>query len=89
MSTERHEIWQLLDAIQMDIRAAGTKMVALRAHVAGLDLPDPTSVKCPHCDLQLKGPRTLAEHLHVSHDGPVPEHLLAAEELIDPESEAA
>ena len=38
--SERHEIWVLLDRIQMDVRALDTKVQALRGHVAGLDLPD-------------------------------------------------
>lgn len=84
--SERHDIWKVADAIQMDLRAASAKLVELRAMLAGMNLPDPTSVTCPKCGLKLRGPRTLAEHLHVSHDGPVPAHHLAIDELaLEPE----
>lgn len=31
---------------------------------------EPTTVPCPECGLHFKGPRTLADHLHVSHGHP-------------------
>jgi hypothetical protein len=85
--TDRHDIWQVADALQMDLRAASAKLVELRARLASIDLPDPTSVTCPTCDVKLRGQRTLAEHIHVSHDGPVPQHWLAIEaRSVDPEA---
>jgi hypothetical protein len=86
---DRHELWQLLDAIQMDLRAATAKLVAVRAHISQLDLPQPTAATCPHCQLRLAGPNTLAEHLHVSHNGPIPDHwLLADQRAADPHPDA-
>lgn len=73
MSEPRHEIWKLADALQMDLRAANAKLLELRARLAGLELPDPKIVACPFCGLETRGPRTLAEHLYLSHDGTVPE----------------
>jgi len=81
--SDRHQIWELLDGTQMDIRAASAKLVALRSYVAGLDLPEPSTVTCPHCGLKLHGPRSLSTHLHQLHDGPLPDHIAAADALAD------
>jgi hypothetical protein len=72
--TDRHDIWQLAHQIQMDLRAAQAKLVELRSQLANLNLPTPTEVTCEPCGLKLRGPRTLAEHIHTSHGGPIPEH---------------
>lgn len=81
MAEGRHEIWEIADALQMDLRAASAKLVELRARLAGLDLPDPKTLDCPVCGLRTKGPATLAEHLYVSHDGTVPETWERAEQI--------
>jgi len=86
--TERHDIWQVADALQMDLRAAQAKLVELRARLAQLDLPEPTAVTCPTCGLRCLGPNTLAEHIHVLHDGPIPPHTTAADELVASRSRA-
>lgn len=41
MTATRHPIWDIADQIQMDIRAASTKLVQLRSYLAGLELGDP------------------------------------------------
>lgn len=89
--TERHSIWQLADAIQMDLRSAQAKLVELRSQIASLNLPDETTLRCPidTCRLPMKGPRTLAEHLHVNHEGPIPAHWQAVDALIDEEPDLA
>jgi hypothetical protein len=79
--SERHDVWQIADAMQMDIRALAAKMVELRAQLAALNLPKPETLKCPHCGWPAKGPNTLAEHVHVSHDGPLPPAWRRADEL--------
>lgn len=82
----RPDIWQIADRLQMDLRAAQARLVELRAMLAQVDLPDPARLECRHCGLRFPGPRTLAEHDHVIHDGPVPDHWLAIEaRSIDPE----
>jgi hypothetical protein len=80
--TERHDIWHVADGLQMDLRAAQAKLVELRARLAQLDLPEPSAVTCPRCGLKCRGPNTLAEHLHVIHDGPLPDHWSAADALV-------
>jgi hypothetical protein len=70
----RHELWEVLDAIQMDIRAANAKLTEARSILSGMALPDPKTVSCPRCGLKRPGPRSLAEHMYTAHDGSVPEH---------------
>jgi hypothetical protein len=83
--TDRHQIWTLLDGLQMDLRAAQAKLVALRSYAAGMNLPDTKRVTCAvdGCHVDAAGPRQLAEHLHNAHDGPIPEHWAIADELVD------
>jgi hypothetical protein len=84
--SERHDIWAVADALQMDLRAASAKLVELRARLSGLDLPNPAKLKCPHCELETRGERTLAEHIRNLHDGPVPAHYSDIESRsLDPE----
>lgn len=79
--TERHDIWQVADALQMDLRAATAKLVELRARLAALDLPTNNASACPTCGVKLRGPNTLAEHVYNSHDGPVPAHWERVERM--------
>lgn len=85
--TDRHPIWQLADEIQMDLRAATSKLVSLRAQIAALNL-DATAgqrPECPICTASFPGDRTLAEHMFNQHDGPVPAHWAAIEHAsLDP-----
>lgn len=37
--------------------------------------------KCGMCGVQMRGPNALAEHVHLSHGGPVPPGWLRAEEM--------
>lgn len=82
--TDRHEIWKLLDELQMNNRADAAKLVTLRSLVAGLNLPTPSGLACPRCGLACKGPRTLAEHMHQLHGGPLPEHWKTGDGLVEP-----
>lgn len=72
--SDRHEIWKVADALQMDLRAASAKLVELRARLSSLELPEPTESVCQVCGIACRGPYTLAEHVYTSHDGPVPAH---------------
>lgn len=74
--TDRHRVWKLADAIQMDLNAAQAKLVELRSLIASLDLPELTTgtTVCPEgCGPMPYGPRRLAEHLHTSHGYPLAE----------------
>jgi len=84
--SHEHPVWQMLDKLQMDNRAMAAKLVELRAHVAALELPDEspryTCETCKRSDF--RSIPQLAEHIYYHHDGPVPNHLLRAEELAAP-----
>lgn len=61
--TERHQLWQALDRLQMDNRAQAARIVEIRSMVASLDLPadwaparpgSPTALHpdaCPECEI--------------------------------------
>jgi hypothetical protein len=77
--SERHELWRLADALQMDLRAASAKMVELRAQLAALDLPEASRVACPRCGIFFAGEHALAVHLYNMHNGTVPQAWVDAE----------
>lgn len=69
--TARHEIWELLDGLQMDLRAANAKLVALRSYAANLSLEDKRP-SCPHCGYRAAmNLPSVAEHIETAH----PEHV--------------
>ena len=72
--TERHEIWQVADALQMDLRAASAKLTELRARLSALELPGREAYRCPTCGVTMTGAIQQAEHDYWTHDGPVPAH---------------
>lgn len=69
-----------LDRIRKDLTNAQAKLTdvknAIAAHPDSEGDPRP---RCPHCNVQLRGQLALAEHVHTSHDGPIPDHWIAAE----------
>lgn len=65
--------------LQQTLRAAQAQLVGLRAHLAALNLPDPSAVTCPRCQTSFPGPKSLAEHWYLSHDGELPAHWAQAE----------
>jgi hypothetical protein len=70
--------------IRYDLTAAQGKLTELIRQTDALKLTERLGAKCPLCTLELPGPNTLAEHLHVIHDGPLPEHWLVADALVEP-----
>lgn len=73
------DVFDLLRAARSDLDTAVAKVNDALRLLSELDLPDRPQAACPHCGLLTRGPKTLAEHLYVSHDGPVPGHYLAIE----------
>lgn len=74
---DRAEAWLELAADEAESNAAGFVANGLRSKVwpsernaAGRPAKGPI---CPQCGLEFKGRRTLAEHMHVSHDEPLPD----------------
>jgi len=65
--SERSDLWRLADAIQMDLRAAQTKMVELRSILASLSLPD-SRPSCPLCGYRsAMNLPSIAEHVEQVH----------------------
>lgn len=74
----------VLKKIRYDLTACQAKLSEAMRMVAQLDLDEGAGARiaCPKCDVKLAGPRTLAEHQHVMHDGPIPDHWAAADALV-------
>lgn len=73
------EAHALAERIRLDLTNAQGKLTdVLNALAAHPDAQAPRPA-CPTCGLKFRGPLTLAEHMHHSHQAPVPEHLLEAE----------
>lgn len=68
MSATAEDLHELLRQIRIDCTAIQSKVTSAFAMLAELNIQDVPQVLCPKCGAKLKGPRTLAEHLHVSHD---------------------
>jgi hypothetical protein len=83
VAAEKHPLWELFYAAERDLRAGLAKMTELGRELSNTTLPEPTDLDCPVCGLRTKGPRTLAEHLYLSHDGTVPETWERADQLAD------
>jgi hypothetical protein len=82
--TKRHEIWQLIDGIQMDLRTASTKLVELRGRLAALDLPRTRigweARTCAACQAVFRSIWELQEHAYRVHDGPLPDSYAKADQ---------
>lgn len=77
--TSRHEIWAMLDRLQMDAREHVARIDTLRQLVAAIELPTAARPACPTCGIAFQLTWQRDEHVYTSHNGPVPEHYLAAE----------
>lgn len=67
--------------LRMDLTNAQAKLTDVIEYLKGLPDEFDASTACPTCGVKTKGPLSLAEHIHTSHDGPVPAHWLEAERL--------
>ena len=83
MPEQEYDLITLLKKHRLDLDAMRARTSEMIRLVADLDLPDPTEHKCPKCSLTFRGGLALAEHVYISHEGPVPPHWERAEELAD------
>lgn len=74
------DTYELLKKIRYDLTAAQAKLTDAMNNISQLDIGD-DSVRCPNCNTRFRGALSLAEHLHLSHDGPLPAHWEQAERL--------
>lgn len=79
MSIAPADVYRQLRAMREDLTKMQGRVTDIVNMLNTFNFPDAEAEKCPHCDLKFKGPLSLAEHVYNSHDGPVPEHYLAAE----------
>lgn len=79
MSSHPDDVLKVLKQAHYDLSVIQTRVAeAIRAIAALPTAPVPELV-CPTCRRVYRSPNALAEHRYRSHDGPVPEHYLAAE----------
>lgn len=81
MSSGRHPIWEALDGAQQDLRAATAKLVAIRAFVAQIDIPEQGKFRCPECDTTFQRSTDLAEHRYRVHAAELPAHWARADQI--------
>lgn len=76
MGASAEDLYELLRAIRMDCSDIQTKITSAYAMLADLHIEDVPHVACPRCGGRFRGPRTLAEHMHVSHNADdAPSHV--------------
>jgi len=80
-----HPFLEVLTKLQYDLTSIQARVADLKRNLA-LELPaEPLAYRCPVelCGLSFHGPKRLAEHVYVSHDGAEPEHWKDAEKLTE------
>lgn len=78
MTTQPQDVYDLLMKIRYDATAIQAKVTDTLNALNDLGLESRPAATC-ECGLEFRGQKTLAEHIHLSHDGPVPEHWLEVE----------
>jgi len=78
VSEQEHVTFEIARKIRFDLTAAQVKVTELLKELAALELPSEAPA-CERCGVKVRGPRTLAEHIYLSHGGPEPAHWLEIE----------
>lgn len=79
MTIQPADIRIQLRALREDLTRAQGRITDISNMLNELALPETEESRCPTCGVRLRGPLSLAEHLHLSHAGPLPPHWSAAE----------
>lgn len=84
-----HDLIELLKRMRYDLTDMQVKVTAALNMAAGLNLPPSEAYTCPDglCRLTFRSRYKLAEHVHTSHGGPIPEHWLAIEAMAEEPAE--
>lgn len=85
MTVQPEDLFEILKQIRKDLTSLQVRTTDAINTLGALNLPSRPIAWCDHCKADFPGPRTLSEHLYVSHDGPEPEHWKEP----DDEAEAA
>lgn len=80
--TEDHDLLVIAKKLRYDLTGMQMKVTDLITGLAALNLPV-EGYPCPTCGLKFKGSSSLAEHVYISHGGPVPEAWERAESQAD------
>ncbi len=79
------ELLAAIDQVRYDLSVTQTRVIeianAVKALIEANELSAPPVHICPTCSCTQRSKQALAEHRYHIHDGPVPEHYLAAERL--------
>jgi hypothetical protein len=67
MGASSEDLHELLRGIRRDCSDIQTRITSAFAILAELNIEDVPHAVCPRCGGKFKGPRTLEEHLHISH----------------------
>lgn len=79
LSANDPELVTALKKIRYDLTDLQGKVSEALRLVSALSLTPPAEFVCDHCGLRFGGALRRAEHLYVSHDGPLPAHWASAE----------
>jgi hypothetical protein len=76
-----HDLVELLKKMRYDLTQLQGRLSEALRQARAMDLPEPDAYVCPNglCGLQFRSATRLAEHVYVSHAGPVPAHYAAIE----------
>lgn len=74
-----HPLITELSKVQYDLTAIKARVSEIQRQVAALNLVPVDTYTCQTCGLHRPSRTSLAEHVRLSHDGPIPEHWLEAE----------
>lgn len=87
MTTQAADVYKLLHEIRHEATVLIAKANDALTLLAELNISDLPSARCPKCELELRGPLKLAEHIYQSHDGPLPDHYAALDARALPPAE--
>lgn len=80
MTVQPADIFALLKRMRHELTTLQAQLTDAQNMLAALNLPKQNEARC-ECGLKFRGALSLAEHVHTSHGGPLPDHWLKAEEL--------
>ncbi len=70
-----------LRRIRMDLTNAQAKLTDAMNLIASMPIPADATRTCDLCGVTTRGSNALAEHIHLSHNGPIPPAWIEAERL--------
>ena len=77
--TNPADMFNLLDKIRYNLTELQGQVTDLKRMLAAADLPEKPAAVCADCGVKFRGPKKLAEHRYLQHDGPETDHWKEAE----------